>query len=113
MVLAVLLSATATGCAPPNAPTDTLTMTDFAYDPQPVVIPADTPGYPLQLINDGTAPHDFSVEGLPNDIRIHLAILPGDQTPYPLPAIPPGEYTLYCGVVGHREAGMETLLVAR
>lgn len=108
-IYAVLL-ATIAGCATPGELTTQLAMSDFAYEPVPIVLPADTPGYELQLSNAGSLPHDFSVEGLPEDVRIHLVLLPGDQTPYPLPALPAGEYTVFCGVVGHREAGMETTL---
>ena len=85
-------------------------MSDFAYEPARIVLPADTPGYELQLRNAGSLPHDLTVEGLPEDVRVHLALLPGDQIPYPLPALPAGEYTVFCSLEGHRAAGMEATL---
>ena len=106
-VVLVLLS----GCGSARL-TDTVVMQDMAYQPSPVIVPADTAGYTITLRNPDEVPHDFSVEGLPEDTPVHLAVLPDGEAPYVLPPIPVGEYTVYCGVVGHREAGMETTLMA-
>lgn len=93
--------------------TEELVMSDFAYTPADIVLPADTPGNELLLVNDGEVPHDFSVEGLPDDILVHLSVFEGHSLAYPLPSMPAGTYTIYCALEGHREAGMQgTLTVA-
>lgn len=109
LIVAALL-VTIAGCAPASDFTTQLVMSDFAYEPSNIVLPADTAGYELELINDGDLPHDFSVEGLPEDVPVHLVVFAENRASYPLPALPAGEYTVFCGVVGHREAGMEATL---
>lgn len=97
------------GCA--GTTVTEVVMDEFGYAPDLVEVPASAQGHVLTLVNDGELPHDFSVEGLPADTPVHLAVLPGGQAPYPLPALPAGEYVIYCGIEGHREAGMEARLV--
>jgi len=109
MAAAFLLLLGAAACSSP-AMTDELIMDEFEYRPVDIRVPADTPDYELTLTNVGSVPHDFTVEGLPEDILVHLAILEGGSAPYRLPALPEGEYTVYCALEGHREEGMEATL---
>lgn len=108
-VAAVAIVVTLAGCSSP-AVTSTVVMTEFAYEPSTIRLPADADGFVLRLINDGDLPHDFSIEGLPSATPVHLALFPEAEADYPLPALPRGSYTVYCGVEGHREQGMETTL---
>lgn len=51
--------------------------------------------------------HDFTVDGL----NAHVAAQKGQTREGGLRADKPGEYTFYCSVEGHREAGMTGTLV--
>jgi uncharacterized cupredoxin-like copper-binding protein len=56
--------------------------------------------------NDGTEVHTLIVQSPSGDkVGDRLRVSPGQETggTYPLQ---PGEYTLYCDIPGHREAGM-------
>lgn len=110
--LGVLLLATGCGQATPaGRATGTLVMDDFSYDPVQIVVPAGQAGYVLTLVNRGTVPHDMTVDGLPDEVPVHLALLPGGEVPYALPPLPAGTYEVYCALEGHRELGMEAELV--
>jgi uncharacterized cupredoxin-like copper-binding protein len=102
-------------------------MHDFAFEPSQIVV---SPGQTveLELANDGAVPHDFSlariearwVPGSPGNQsdgpadgdqeRVHLAVAPGESVLARLNVSTPGEYLFYCGVSGHRAAGMEGTL---
>ncbi|CAN5860907.1 hypothetical protein BH24ACT15_BH24ACT15_00580 [soil metagenome] len=96
-------------CSTPTFTTEVV-MSEFAYEPVTIALSANEPGYVLTLTNDGSTPHDFNFDGLPEDVQVHLAVLPGGEAPYPLPGLPAGEYPFYCAIEGHREAGMEGVL---
>lgn len=93
--------------------TDRVVMTEFAYAPDHIVLPAGRPDVTLELVNAGAVPHDFSVEGLPEDVPVHLAVIEGGAVPWRLRPLPAGRYTVYCALEGHREAGMEATLEVR
>jgi uncharacterized cupredoxin-like copper-binding protein len=60
--------------------------------------------------NDGTQTHTLVVQSPAGDqIPPKLRVAPGKETGgvYQLPA---GEYTIYCDITGHREAGMQASL---
>ncbi|WP_108665723.1 cupredoxin domain-containing protein [Euzebya rosea] len=108
-VLLAIIALVGAGCEAPVT-TSELVMDDFSYRPTTINLPADTEGFELTLTNKGTVPHDFTVDGLPDDILVDLAVFEGASLPYPLPALPAGEYEVYCALEGHREAGMEATL---
>jgi plastocyanin len=91
--------------------TDRLVMTDFAYTPETVRVPAEQ-RHLLEVVNDAELFHDITVEGLPEHAPpVHLGVFGGRTAPYDLPPLPAGEYELYCSVEGHAEAGMVGRLV--
>jgi uncharacterized cupredoxin-like copper-binding protein len=60
--------------------------------------------------NDGTQTHTLVVQNPTGDqVPPKLRVAPGKETGgvYQLPA---GEYTIYCDITGHREAGMQASL---
>jgi len=78
-------------------------LSEFAISPG--AIEASAAG--LAITNTGSAAHDLHVEG--TDVASPM-IDPGGSASLDLSAVAPGEYTVYCMVPGHREAGMEATL---
>ena len=79
-------------------------LSEFAVSPAP--LEATTSGG-LRITNGGSVPHDLHVEG--TDLASPM-IDPAGSATLDLSSVAPGEYTVYCMVPGHREAGMETTL---
>lgn len=77
----------------------TVTMQDNAFTPSDPVIAAGE----VQLINEGEAPHTFTVEGEAVDIQVDAG-----QTVTETIDLAPGTYTLFCEF--HRAQGMEGTL---
>jgi uncharacterized cupredoxin-like copper-binding protein len=113
----------------------TLIASDIAYDA--TQIEAQT-GQPIQLTldNNGVLEHDFSIAAIPlsgevtmtmpademgeHDMShmadhpdLHVAAASGGHSTILFTPSAPGEYIFYCTVSGHREAGMEGLLVVK
>lgn len=84
-----------------------VSMTDFAFDPDPIVLEAGD-GTRLKVVNDGTVPHDLLVvelgKGTPD-------LAPGQSMEIDLSDQPAGTYRVVCDLPGHTEAGMVTELV--
>jgi uncharacterized cupredoxin-like copper-binding protein len=59
----------------------------------------------IELTNDSAVPHDVQIEGPDGDIGGTDETTGGSVTAEV--ELEPGEYTFYCSVPGHREAGME------
>jgi hypothetical protein len=82
-----------------------VSLTNFAID-----MPTELPAGPVRfnIVNDGTAPHSFVLEG--EGIRKTLAntLQPGDSARLNA-ELAPGVYTIFCpvGDGGHRAQGME------
>jgi plastocyanin len=62
----------------------------------------------IVLTNDSPVPHDVSIEG--NGVDVEGEIFSGGGTRTTSADLQPGEYTFYCSVPGHRDAGMEGTL---
>lgn len=80
--------------------------TPFAFAPAEITA---TAGEDLAIVltaKDG-AEHDFTVD----ELDTHVAAKPGETAIGGLRADEPGRYTFYCSVPGHRQAGMEGVLV--
>jgi uncharacterized protein len=90
----------------PGAPV-VVAMTEMAYAPAEIVVPADRP-VTLLLRNVGSLQHDFSVDAL----RLSPDARPGEQRTVEIVA-PAGRYEVYCSFPGHRAAGMTATLVAQ
>ncbi len=113
LAVSLLLALVATACS--NSSTDLVVMADFSFTPAVIQLPADTGGVTLMIDNVAGQPHDFTVEGLPDDVLVHLLLFEytegAEAVPYVLPELPAGVYDVYCSLPGHREAGMTATLV--
>ncbi len=63
----------------------------------------------IQLTNDASVPHDAQIEGPDGDLGGTEEISGGDTSEVDID-LEAGDYTFYCSVPGHREAGMEGTL---
>jgi uncharacterized cupredoxin-like copper-binding protein len=111
----------------------TLVATDIAFDVERVEAIAGQP-ITLTLDNQGVLEHDFSIMEIPvsgevtttehaeesdsHDMSqleeqpaVHVAAPAGEHSTIEFIPSAPGEYAFYCTVSGHREAGMEGVLV--
>ena len=94
--------------ASPTAPegdTVTVTLSDFAFDPPVVIASTDQA---IELVNEGSALHNFSVDGTPIDVDVN----PGETQTLAAPgsSFPAGTYTLFCKY--HQAQGMVGALIA-
>ena len=82
-------------------------MYDMYFEPERIRIPANTD---VRLIfeNRGAAPHNFQIKE--RDISVDVA--PG-ETGETVINLPPGTYKFICNVPGHKQVGMNGVLVAR
>lgn len=115
----------------------TITLNDVHYDLETIEVEAGNV-LVLTLINEGALVHDLVIDELPmagpphvhtmeeagsehehNDSAtgesegpdLHVAAAPGTISTATLTPTAPGRYSFYCSVSGHREAGMEGVLV--
>lgn len=72
--------------------------------------PADQP-LKLDVRNDGDVVHSMAIEVAGKTFATRV-LSSGESQVLSVPALPAGSYKLWCTVPGHREAGMETTLVA-
>jgi plastocyanin len=63
----------------------------------------------VELTNDSSVPHDVQIEGPDGDLGGTETISDGDTAEVTVD-LEAGDYTFYCSVPGHREAGMEGTL---
>lgn len=81
-----------------------VTASSLKFDPGEITV---TAGEDVSIVLTSTdLLHDFTVDGL----DIHVAADTGKTVAGGLRADEPGQYTYYCTVPGHREAGMEGTL---
>jgi probable HAF family extracellular repeat protein len=80
---------------------------DIYFEPSEVAIPANT-DVTFVLPNEGTVPHNFSIDALGIDVDQ----APGETYEVVINA-PAGSYEFYCNVPGHTEAGMVGTLIVR
>lgn len=79
---------------------------DLYYEPEEL---AASPGeVTITMNNVGSTEHDLAIEELDDAVVIDL--IAGGESATGSVSLDEGTYTLYCTVVGHREAGMETAL---
>ena len=142
MLTLLILSLVLVGCAsggtaetPPEPKAVTLIATDIAYDIEQIDVSAGQT-VELTLDNQGVLDHDFTIVEIPltgeaetieaagemegHDVEhaaeendVHIAAPTADQGTIAFVPAAPGEYVYYCTVSGHREAGMEGVLVVK
>ncbi len=79
--------------------------TSFAYDPDEITV--DTGEDVAIVLTSDDLLHDFVID----ELDVHVAADRDETAEGGLRADTAGEYTYYCTVAGHREAGMEGTLV--
>ncbi len=138
LVLSLVLAACASGGTAETASEPkalTLIATDIAYDTEQIEAAV---GQPVQLTleNQGVLEHDFSIVEIPlsgevemleepgemadhemghaeDEPDVHIAVPTTDRGTIEFTPTAAGEYVYYCTVSGHREAGMEGVLVVK
>ena len=70
-----------------------------------------TAGHPVTLAihNLGRIVHNLTID----ELGVQLIASPGQTVSTGLDGVPPGTYTFYCSVSGHRQAGMEGTLTVK
>jgi uncharacterized cupredoxin-like copper-binding protein len=124
VVSLMLLSACSVGSSRP-ATEITVEMTDFAYSPSSIAVPAGQP-VTLTVKNVGNIEHDFVVEkidattnivqdsgseahhahGEEQNYDLHVSAGVGETSVFQLTVSDPGTYKIFCSVEGHEAAGM-------
>ena len=124
VVSLVLLSACSAQQSKP-ATEVTVEMTDFAYSPSSIAVPAGRP-VTLTVKNIGNIEHDFVVQkidatteviqdsgsdahhahGEEQNYDLHVSAGAGETSILQLTVSEPGTYEIFCSVEGHKEAGM-------
>jgi plastocyanin len=97
----------ATTTPPPTSASAEVTIQEVDFAFQPAQIDAST-SQTIVITNNGSALHNFSIEGTP----ISVDTQPGETTRLeaPGPSFSPGTYTIFCKY--HRSLGMVGTLVA-
>lgn len=90
-----------------SIPSETIGMFDIYFEPRRVVIPANT-DVRLVLENKGEAPHSFEVKGQ----EILVSVEPHTAADVVV-NLPPGSYKFICDVPGHKQVGMNGVLVVK
>jgi plastocyanin len=82
-------------------------LVDIQFQPANLTIPANT-DVTLNLTNSGMLEHDFVMD----DSLVSSGALGNGQTTTLVLNLPPGTYDFYCGIPGHKEAGMVGTIIA-
>jgi plastocyanin len=80
--------------------------TALRFDPDELEAPAGEVTF--ALVNDGSLPHTFVIEGLEDDLKLTVSG-DGDVDTGSI-ELAAGDYVFYCDVAGHRGGGMEGTL---
>lgn len=100
-------SETAAGAVQKPGPPDVVIHAiDIGFTEKRVTTPAGL--IKIAEVNDGRIPHTLVLEGVPD---LKLAVASHGQRDDATVGLKPGTYTYYCDVPGHRQAGMEGVLV--
>ncbi|MBY5164417.1 plastocyanin/azurin family copper-binding protein [Salsipaludibacter albus] len=111
LVLGGVLTACGGGdAAPASLPTDVdaavLATDAFDYEPAELEVPAGT--IELGILCEQSLPHNIVVETEAEDVLV--AECGGGESATGEVELEAGEYTFFCSITGHREAGMEGTL---
>jgi len=91
----------------PGAPEIEVASRDFSFSPTELAVPAGS-AVNVVLVNDGDLLHDVTIPAL--GFRVEAP--PGSRVSASLTVVSPGRYQFICSVPGHREAGMEGVVIA-
>lgn len=101
---AVLVLSGCGGSKPQPAGTTRVTMSDFAFKPSAISLPAGRTTF--FLVNSAMDAHDMVVEDRSGHvIGKSSSIAAGDAATFTV-ELAAGTYTFYCDIPGHRDAGM-------
>jgi uncharacterized cupredoxin-like copper-binding protein len=84
--------------------TSTVSLTEFAIDPDPIVV---APGGTLSVANDGNVEHNLAIDG--EEIRTDN-LAGGESGSLSVGDLPAGEYSVLCEIPGHADSGMRGTL---
>ena len=88
-----------------------LTAKEWRYEPKEV---SSSPGDVIfEVNNGGLIEHNFVVEDQAKKKRAEIPYIEPGETLRATVTLPPGTYTIYCGLPGHRDAGMIATLSLR
>ncbi len=98
-----------------------LDMRDIAYSAEELRAPAGSV-FAIEFRNRGVIEHDFTIEtfagqasgeagGDPAQYDVHVLLDRGEEATLLLKAPGPGSIVFWCTIAGHREVGMEGVLV--
>jgi plastocyanin len=80
--------------------------TEFAF--APAMLKASPGRTTIRFTNKGTTDHDFTIDAL----HVKLTAKPGESAEATV-TLTPGTYTSYCSVPGHRQSGMQGMLMVK
>lgn len=98
----------AAASAPPSPMALSVEARDLSFTPKQLEAPAGAE-IPIGLHNAGRIVHNLTID----ELHVQLVVSPGQTGTADLVDVPPGTYTFYCSVSGHRQAGMEGTLTVR
>ena len=96
------------GGGSPSGAAVRVTLSEFKFAPTQIEVPANTK-VSLQLTNSGTVEHDITAKGL----GLHLYVAAAKRSQEEVGPFKPGTYDIYCGIAGHKEAGMVGKIVVK
>ncbi len=92
----------------PSAAALLVTARDLSFTPRELTA-ASRAGGTLSIHNSGRIVHNLSID----ELGVQIVASPGRTVSTDLADLPPGSYTFYCSVSGHRQAGMFGTLTVR
>lgn len=92
----------------PSGPAVRITLSEFKFAPTPIEVPANMK-VSFQLTNTGTVEHDLTAKGL----GLHLYVAAAKRSQEQVGPFAAGVYDIYCGIAGHKEAGMVGKIVVK
>lgn len=95
--------------SPPDGKTLRVSMTEFAFDPDPIVSEHGAEAR-FEVVNDGAVPHNLLISALGKGTP---DLPPGQSMVLDLSNQPAGTYRVVCDLPGHTAAGMVTELILR
>lgn len=84
-----------------------VTLTEFSISPDPITV---APGGVLEVANDGAIPHNLQLKG-DEEAYGTPDLNGGEAGTIDTTGLEPGEYPMYCSIVGHESSGMAATLV--